>query len=206
MTKWLITGLVFALVIGFWVGREVIIPVDAPTIDIPDVVNVSVDRVVDDSKIPLVDLELGRVIQQPDVDSEAREDVEHEEVVSDVPDPASWATNYAAIEALRLAREQGDSRAPPIGGNGATEERPTDDELDDPALYLQYETRQQRQLYRGYVQASDEKIRTLKSMVERARAEGMDPEEIAVGEEKIRRIQAMKEELLRDNPGLMAVE
>lgn len=106
-----------------------------------------------------------------------------------------------AIESMENARLHGDDRAPPIV-RGAQGESATPEELESPELYLEYESRQERKIYKAYVEAADIKIEVLEEQIAIAQERGMAEEELEVGIEKVRRIKEMKAQLLSDNPDL----
>lgn len=106
-----------------------------------------------------------------------------------------------AAESMARAMEHGDPQAPRVVRD-APREAPTAAELADPKAYQQYEARQNQRLYSQYIKAADTEIPRLQADIERARAAGLPPEQIAEGEEKLRRIQAMRDQLQADNPGL----
>ena len=97
------------------------------------------------------------------------------------------------------AREHGDARAPAIV-RSPEREAPTAAELADPEAYQRYEARQNQRLYSDYVKAADEAVPQLQKDIDRARREGLPEEEIRKGEEKLRRIQAMRDQLRADHP------
>lgn len=115
-----------------------------------------------------------------------------------------WQPDPAAVEALRQARLEGDPRAPPIARPepGREREMPTEEELADPDLYLEYEMRQQQKVYASFVEASTKKIADLKAIIERGRQEGVPPEQLAEGEEKLRRLEEMRAKLIAENPDI----
>jgi hypothetical protein len=96
-----------------------------------------------------------------------------------------------AIDAMTDARLNGDQRAPPIG-QGVAQEGPTDEELESPELYLEYESRQEKKIYRAYVEAADIKIELLEEQIAKAKERGLPEEELQVGIEKVQRIKQMK--------------
>lgn len=117
---------------------------------------------------------------------------------------AQYGFDPAKIAALRAAKE-GDPRTPPIK-RGPERELPTAAELADPELYLQYEERQTKQLFAGYVKAVDPKIAQIEAIIEEGKKHGISEEDIAQAEEKIRKLREMKEELMTKYPGLQEVE
>lgn len=106
-----------------------------------------------------------------------------------------------AIESMTDARLNGDDRAPPIG-QSAESEKPSAEELESPELYLEYEARQEKKIYKAYIEAADIKIEMLEEQIEKAKEQGLSEEELEVGIEKVRRIKNMKEQLLLENPDL----
>jgi hypothetical protein len=110
-----------------------------------------------------------------------------------------------AIASMAQARTQGDARTPPII-RSAPRQMPTAAELADEELYQKYEQRQEKRLFRAYVEASAAKIAVIESFIDQAEAGGISEEEIAFAKQKIEGIRAQSEQLLRDNPDLMADE
>ncbi|MFN3587379.1 MAG: hypothetical protein ACK4UT_07735 [Moraxellaceae bacterium] len=117
-----------------------------------------------------------------------------------LPEPAE-APAVDAVTALREARLHGDPRAPAIERSPAPEPA-TPEELADPEAYQRYEARQNMKLYRDYVKAADAELPKLRAQIQAARERGLSAEELQVGEEKLRRIEAMRNQLLSDHPEL----
>lgn len=110
--------------------------------------------------------------------------------------------NPDAVASLRQARLKGDPRAPKLG-EYHERETPTEEELGDHEQYVEYEKRQQKRVYRAYVEASKIKTAQLRDMIELGKAEGVSDEEIAFAEEKIRGIEEMAITLQQDHPDIM---
>lgn len=110
--------------------------------------------------------------------------------------------NPEAVAAMRQARLEGDPRAPKLGTHHERE-IPTEEELGDHEQYLEYERRQQKRIYRAYVDASKIKTAQLRSMIEQGKTEGVSAAEIAFAEEKIRGIEEMAIKLQQDHPDIM---
>lgn len=110
--------------------------------------------------------------------------------------------NPEAVASMRQARLEGDPRAPKLG-NHHEREKPTEEELGDHEQYLEYERRQQKRVFRAYVEASKVKTAQLRSMIEKGKTEGVSPEEIAFAEDKIRGIEEMAIKLQQDHPDIM---
>jgi len=106
-----------------------------------------------------------------------------------------------AIDSMADARINGDDRAPPIG-QSVESERPSAEELESPELYLEYESRQEKKIYKAYIEAADIKIEMLEAQITKAKEQGLSKEELEVGIEKVKRIKNMKEQLLSENPDL----
>lgn len=119
----------------------------------------------------------------------------------DAPLPPQPESTVDAAVSMAAALKHGDPQAPKVVRD-APPEAPTAAELADPEAYQRYEARQQQRLYSQYVKAADSEIPRLQADIERARAAGLPTEQIAEGEEKLRRIQAMRDQLQADNPGM----
>lgn len=115
-------------------------------------------------------------------------------------DPATFPPVDAAAT-MAETREHGDPRTPPIEMTPARE-KPTPAELADPKQYAQYEARQNAKLYKAYVASADKEVPALQADIERAKKEGFSPEQIKVVEEKVRRIQEMRDQLKAQHPDL----
>lgn len=110
-------------------------------------------------------------------------------------------SNVDAGTSMANAMKNGDSRAPVIV-HDTVQEAATPEELADPKLYAQYEARQNMKLYKGYVKAAEIEIPRLQADIAKAKAAGLKPEQIAEGEEKLRRIQQMRDQLASEHPEL----
>lgn len=108
-----------------------------------------------------------------------------------------------AVEALRQARLHGDPRAPAIERSAAPDAA-SPEELADPEAYQRYEARQNLRVYRDYVKAAESELPKLRAQVSAGRAGGLTPEQLREGEEKLRRIEDMRNQLLGDHPELSA--
>lgn len=106
------------------------------------------------------------------------------------------------VEALRESRLSGDGRAPAVVRDAASREAPTAAELADPEAYQRYEARQNERLYRSYVKAAEAEVPKLQEQLARGKQGGLTPEQIAEGEEKLRRIEEMRHQLMSDHPEL----
>lgn len=104
-----------------------------------------------------------------------------------------------ATESMSAARLKGDPTVPPVS-HSPQGEAATAAELADPKAYQRYEARQNQRIYDSYVKAAAVEIPRLQQDIARARREGISEEEIRKGEEKLRRIQAMRDQLQADHP------
>lgn len=118
-----------------------------------------------------------------------------------IPDPLLFPPVDAAAT-MANAREHGDARMPPLDQVKDQREPPTPEELADPKAYQRYEARQNARLYKAYVAAADEKIPELQADIDRARKAGFSKEQLKEVEEKVRRIQEMKDQLKAQHPEL----
>lgn len=110
-------------------------------------------------------------------------------------------SNVDAAVSMANAMKNGDPRAPVIV-HDTVQEAASPEELADPKLYAQYEARQNMRLYKGYVNAAEVEIPRLQADIAKAKAMGLKPEQIAEGEEKLRRIQQMRDQLASEHPEL----
>lgn len=122
---------------------------------------------------------------------------------SDAPLPPLPESTVDAAESMKKALEHGDPAAPPVVRD-VPGEKATPAELADPKAYQQYEARQAQRLYNQYVKAANDEIPRLQADIERARAAGLPPEQLAEGEEKLRRIQAMRDQLQAEKGAMPA--
>ena len=108
-----------------------------------------------------------------------------------------------AVAAFRQSLAEGDRRVPPIV-RGPEEPRPEPEILDQPDAYAAWEAQQDLALKQRFLQAAVRKVAFLEQEIERARAQGLDPESLREGEEKVRRLKAMMAELRAQHPELVA--
>lgn len=104
-----------------------------------------------------------------------------------------------AVASMSEARLKGDPLAPPVS-RSPQGEAPTAAEMADPQAYQRYEARQNKRVYQAYIKAAAVEIPRLQEDISRARREGIPEAEIRQGEEKLRRIQAMRDQLQADHP------
>jgi hypothetical protein len=111
-------------------------------------------------------------------------------------------SNVDAATSMANAMKNGDPRAPIII-HDTVQEAATPEEIANPKLYAQYEARQNMRLYKGYVKAAEVEIPRLQADIAKAKAMGLKPEQIAEGEEKLRRIQQMRDQLASEHPEVL---
>jgi hypothetical protein len=100
------------------------------------------------------------------------------------------------------AREHGDPRTPPVvHDDPAAQAQPTAEQLADPLAYRRYEQGQHARLLSSFADAAKEEVPRLRADVERGRAAGVPEEELAKMEEKIRRIEALRDEVVQHQVG-----
>ncbi|MFE8069842.1 hypothetical protein QQM79_02185 [Marinobacteraceae bacterium S3BR75-40.1] len=107
-----------------------------------------------------------------------------------------------AIASMRQARDQGDPRTPPIV-HSPEGPSATPDELADPQLYEAFEARQEMAVYRRFTYAATAKIDKLEKLLAEGKAQGLPPEKLAEGEEKIARLKEVQEKLLLKYPDIL---
>lgn len=108
-----------------------------------------------------------------------------------------------AIDSLRQARLDGDDRTPAIE-RPAERELPSEEQLNDPELYQQYEQQQKRFSYRAYVEAAKDKVNKLNDMIEQGKQAGISQEQIEMAEEKVKGIEEMSLQLQQEFPEIMS--
>lgn len=102
-----------------------------------------------------------------------------------------------AVASFSVSLSESDARAPELTP-GLDPDSPPEEVLEDHDQYLQYEQQQTRKLYKAYVVAAEEKIIRLRGEVQLAAKEGLPQEQLAEGEEKLKRIEAMQRELQQE--------
>lgn len=116
--------------------------------------------------------------------------------------PPSMHSQAPAAASMAATRAHGDPEAPPIGRADQAIAPPTAQELADPAAYQAYEARQNARVYASYVRAVDAELPILRGDIARGRSLGIAAEKIARAEDKVRRLEQMRAQLLKDHPEL----
>lgn len=105
-----------------------------------------------------------------------------------------------AVAALRESMRHGDPRTPPLAPSTDLREPPSAAELADPALYQQYEQRQQQQVYASFARAADQRIPELEALIAKGRAEGISEAQLAEGEAKLAKLREQRNQLASQQP------
>jgi len=113
--------------------------------------------------------------------------------------------NSQAINSLEFARLNGDSRSPPIN-HRVPSQRANQQQINDPDQYNAYQADKKKQLIRHYVEAAQTKIDRLKEQVKKAKERGLPAEQLAEGEEKIKKLEEMVEQLNLQYPQALSEE
>ncbi|MEH6348250.1 MAG: hypothetical protein V7785_24345 [Bermanella sp.] len=108
-----------------------------------------------------------------------------------------------AISSLEQARLNGDPRSPPIH-HSELSQRANKQQLEDSDQYSSYQANKKKQLISHYLQAAQPKINKLKEQVQIAKEKGLPPEQLAEGEEKIKRLEDMVEQLKQQYPDALS--
>jgi len=111
--------------------------------------------------------------------------------MGDLPDMARQAW-----QSMAEARVRGDERAPPLQAPAARETGPTPAQLADPAAYRDFEQGRNAEVMRSYAAAVASEVPRLRADVERARAAGIAPQEIAKVEAKIARLEKLRKSII----------
>lgn len=108
------------------------------------------------------------------------------------------------VAALRESMENGDPRTPPLARSEDLREMPSAAELADPGLYQQYEQRQNQKVYTSFVTAANHKISELETLIARAEASGLPPEQLEEGRQKLEGLRNQRDEILQTHPDVAA--
>jgi hypothetical protein len=109
--------------------------------------------------------------------------------------------NHSSLKSFTASLSKGDDRAPPIVRQAA-QEQASQEELDDPAKYLDFQARQKQKVLVSYLHAAKPKLEKLRELVARGEAEGIAEDKLNEGRIKIQKIEEMVEEIKLDNPEL----
>lgn len=118
------------------------------------------------------------------------------------PEQPAWQPSPSAVASLREAILNGDPRTPPLA-EAPEREMPTEEELADPDLYLQYEMRQQQAVYASFVQAANRQLEEMDALIARAEQEGGVTEaQLEEGRSKRDMLLQQRDALLAEHPEL----
>ena len=107
-------------------------------------------------------------------------------------------------ESMRQAFLEGDDRTPPLTSREPEQQRelPTAEELADPALYQQYEARQQMNVRESFARAARNRISELQQQLQQAEQMGADAGQLREGREKLERLQQQYDQTVAETPAL----
>lgn len=123
---------------------------------------------------------------------------------ADLPalDEPAWQPSSSAVASLREATLNGDPRTPPLAPS-PEREMPTEEELSDPDLYLQYESRQQQAVYASFLQAANRQLEEMDALIARAEQEGgVTDAQLEEGRRKRDMLLQQRDALLAEHPEL----
>ncbi len=110
-----------------------------------------------------------------------------------------------AIQSLKHARINGDKRSPPIHHSELTQ-RANPQQIDDPDQYSDFQANKKKQLISHYIQAIQPKIARLKEQIQEAKEKGLPAEQLAEGEDKVKKMQDMLNHLEQQYPELLILD
>ncbi len=116
--------------------------------------------------------------------------------------PVETAQVHAAAQTMALARQQGDPRSPPIKRRADTSEPPKQADLANGDAFNAYEQRMSTKTYQNFIQAADTEIPKIQAQIQQGQSMGISPDRLAVGVEKLQRMQNMRAQLLAQHPEL----
>ncbi|MDQ1814513.1 hypothetical protein RBA41_14475 [Massilia sp. CCM 9210] len=106
------------------------------------------------------------------------------------------AAPVPAAESMADARRHGDARTPPLAPSTAAGTGPSAAQLADPRAYQAYQAGQDARVLAAFANAAQLEVPRLQADVERARAAGIPAAQIARVEEKIRRLEQLRHEIV----------
>lgn len=111
-----------------------------------------------------------------------------------------WQPSDAAVASLKDAMKYGDPRTPRLA-EAPQRELPTEQELADPKLYLEYQMRQKEQVYQSFVKAAAVKITELEALISAAEREGgVSEDQLEEGRRKLEALKRGRDEVLAEHP------
>ncbi len=109
-----------------------------------------------------------------------------------VPGGQGRADPVPAWTSMAEARAHGDPRSPPLQRSAAADPAPGAAQLADPVAYHAYEQSQHARALAAFAVAADDELPRLRADVARARAAGIAPADIVKVEQKIRRLEQLR--------------
>ncbi|MFT6635036.1 MAG: hypothetical protein ACJAUE_000932 [Alcanivorax sp.] len=199
---WLRPGLLVGLLIAASASAYWLLP-PAPagntavgvTADTSPDVDPKVDAAATPAALPMIDTVAERSLPRP----EKRADNAPSAVPTPSPSPQ-------AVAALRESMRNGDPRTPPLVRNTDLREPPSAAELADPALYQQYEARQNQAVRASFVAAANRKMVELEGLIARGKEFGIAPEQLEEGIAKLDKLREQRDQLVAQHPELAAEE
>jgi len=154
-----------------------------------------VDAAAAPAALPMIDTVAERSLPMP----EKRADNAPSTVSAPSPSPQ-------AVAALRESMRNGDPRTPPLVRSPDLREPPSAAELADPALYQQYEARQNQAVRASFVAAANRKMVELEGLIARGKEFGIAPEQLEEGIAKLDKLREQRDQLVAQHPELAAEE
>ena len=154
-----------------------------------------VDAAAAPAALPMIDTVAERSLPMP----EKRADNAPSTVSAPSPSPQ-------AVAALRESMRNGDPRTPPLVRSPDLREPPSAAELADPALYQQYEARQNQAVRASFVAAANRKMVELEGLIARGKEFGIAPEQLKEGIAKLDKLREQRDQLVAQHPELAAEE
>ena len=199
---WLRPGLLAGLLIAASASAYWLLP-QAPagdtatgvTADTSPDVDPKVEAAAAPAALPMIDTVAERSLPMP----EKRADNAPSAVPTPSPSPQ-------AVAALRESMRNGDPRTPPLVRNTDLREPPSAAELADPALYQQYEARQNQAVRASFVAAANRKMVELEGLIARGKDFGIAPEQLEDGIAKLDKLREQRDQLVAQHPELAAEE
>ena len=199
---WLRPGLLAGLLIAASASAYWLLP-QAPagdtatgvTADTSPDVDPKVEAAAAPAALPMIDTVAERSLPMP----EKRADNAPSAVPTPSPSPQ-------AVAALRESMRNGDPRTPPLVRNTDLREPPSAAELADPALYQQYEARQNQAVRASFVAAANRKMVELEGLIARGKEVGIAPEQLEEGIAKLDKLREQRDQLVAQHPELAAEE
>lgn len=152
-----------------------------------------VDAAAPPAALPMIDTVAERSLPMPKKRADNAPSV--------VPTPSPQA-----VAALRESMRNGDPRTPPLVRNTDLREPPSTAELADPALYQQYEARQNQAVRASFVAAANRKMVELEGLIARGKEFGIAPEQLQEGIAKLDKLREQRDQLVAQHPELAAEE